>query len=227
MHILLVDDDPKYRATVADGLAHSGCSCTTAADGDEAWRRLSSTEEALPDLVLLDVMMPGSSGWALLERMREAAMDVPVIFVTARDAVEERVHGLGLGADDYVIKPFALSELLARIEAVLRRRKASETLVFEDLRLDPSRRRVWRGERQVDLSPREFDLLRTLIERQGRTVSRPELLREAWNIDFDPETNVVDVHVRRLRAKLDRFGPELIRTVRGEGYCLGRAGGER
>ena len=205
----------------------SGCSCTTAADGDEAWRRLSSTEEPAPDLVLLDVMMPGSSGWALLERMREAAMDVPVIFVTARDAVEERVHGLGLGADDYVIKPFALSELLARIEAVLRRRKASETLAFEDLRLDPSRRRVWRGERQVDLSPREFDLLRTLIERQGRTVSRPELLREAWNIDFDPETNVVDVHVRRLRAKLDRFGPELIRTVRGEGYCLGRAGGER
>jgi two-component system copper resistance phosphate regulon response regulator CusR len=225
MRILLVDDDPKYRANVADGLTHSGCSCTTAADGDEAWRLLSSTEESPPDLVLLDVMMPGSSGWALLERMRAAAMDVPVIFVTARDAVEERVHGLGLGADDYVLKPFALSELLARIEAVLRRRKASETLTFDDLRLDPSRRRVGRGEKQVDLSPREFDLLRTLIERQGRTVSRPELLREAWNIDFDPETNVVDVHVRRLRAKLDRFGPELIRTVRGEGYCLGGARG--
>jgi two-component system copper resistance phosphate regulon response regulator CusR len=222
MRILLVDDDPKYRATVADGLTHSGYECATAGEADEAWMLLSGGDP-LPDLVLLDVMMPGRSGWTLLERMRADALDVPVIFVTARDAVEERVHGLGLGADDYVIKPFALSELLARIEAVLRRRKASQTLAFADLRLDPSRRRVWRGERQVDLSPREFDLLRTLIEHQGRTVTRRELLREAWSIDFDPETNVVDVHVRRLRAKLDRFGPELIRTVRGEGYRLGGA----
>jgi two-component system copper resistance phosphate regulon response regulator CusR len=223
MRILLVDDDPKYRATVADGLTQSGHACELAADAQEAWALLSR-DQPLPDLVLLDVMMPGSSGWTLLERMREAAQDVPVIFVTARDAVEERVHGLGLGADDYVIKPFALSELMARIEAVLRRRNASETLSFADLRLDPSRRRVWRGERQVDLSPREFDLLRSLIAHQGRTVTRPELLREAWGIAFDPETNVVDVHVRRLRAKLDRFGPELIETVRGKGYRLGGKG---
>ena len=220
MRILIVDDDPKFRGTIADGLRQCQHTCETADSSAQAWEIVSAPDREPFDIVLLDVMMPESSGWELLQRMRGAGHDVPVIFVTARDAVEERVRGLELGADDYVIKPFALSELLARIEAVARRHKTSEILSVADLRLDPSRRRLWRGDRQVDLSPREFDLLRALLVHRGRTLSRPELLRDAWGIEFDPETNVVDVHVRRLRLKLDRFGPGLIETVRGEGYRL-------
>src|SRR5262245_46665952 len=171
-------------------------------------------------MILLDVMMPALSGWELLHDLREHGRETPVIFVTARDAVEERVKGLRLGADDYVIKPFAFSELLARIEAVIRRRQSLAPIEVFDLRLDLARRQVRRGDRSIDLSPREFDLLLALVRAGGRVLSRSELLREVWSIEFDPGTNVVDVHIGRLRRKVDRHGPPLIQTVRGEGYRL-------
>jgi DNA-binding response OmpR family regulator len=147
-----------------------------------------------------------------------------VIFVTARDSVEERVKGLSLGADDYIIKPFAFDELQARIAAVLRRRSALQTVEYADLRIDLVRRSVWRAGRPIDLSPREFDVLRFLLSRSGRVVSRADLLREVWRISFDPGTNVVDVHIARLRRKLERQGPALLHTVRGEGYMLSKDG---
>jgi DNA-binding response OmpR family regulator len=217
---LLVDDDPKLRDYVSAGLAASGIACDTAADGEQALAALAGTPPGAFDVLLLDIMLPDRSGWDVLRELRGRGDDTPVIFVTARDAVEERVRGLQLGADDYVIKPFALTELLARIEAVTRRRKQSEVIEVGDLRIEPSHRRAWRGERRIDLSPREFDLLRTLVEHRGRVLSRPELLHRVWGIDFDPETNVVDVHIARLRRKLDHLGPPLIRTVRRSGYQI-------
>ena len=157
-----------------------------------------------------------------------AAMDMAAFWarsgvthlLTARDAVEERVRGLKLGADDYIIKPFAFDELLARIGAVVRRRQALPPLVYADLELDMARRQAKRGQKRIDLAPREFDVLRLLVQNAERVVTRQELLHEAWGIDFDPETNIVDVHVARLRKKLDRHGKPLIQTVRGEGYRL-------
>jgi DNA-binding response OmpR family regulator len=171
-------------------------------------------------MILLDVMMPVKDGWEFLHDLREKGRETPVIFVTARDAVEERVKGLRLGADDYIIKPFAFDELLARIDAVIRRRSALAPMSYGDLELDLARRAVKRGGEQVELSPREFDLLRTLMANHDKVLTRAKLLHEVWGIDFDPETNVVDVHVARLRRKVDRRGPPLIQTVRGEGYML-------
>jgi DNA-binding response OmpR family regulator len=223
MRLLVVDDDPKFRSYISSGLKESGIECATAADPDEALLTLQQEGRAF-DLILLDVMMPAKSGWDLLFDLREQGRETPVIFVTARDAVEERVKGLKLGADDYVIKPFAFSELLARIEAVIRRRQSLAPVEVFDLRLDLVRRQVTRGGRAIDLSPREFDLLLALVRASGKVLARSELLREVWNIDFDPGTNVVDVHIGRLRRKIDRIGSPLIHTVRGEGYRLSEDG---
>jgi DNA-binding response OmpR family regulator len=220
MRLLIVDDDPKFRAYISDGLRESGKECDTAADGAAAMRMLEEPGRLPFDLILLDVMMPVQNGWELLHELRAHGRETPVIFVTARDAVEERVKGLKLGADDYIIKPFAFDELLARIDAVIRRRRALAPVEYADLRLDLSRRTVTRAGNPVDLSPREFDLLRTLVENHDRVMTRAELLHDVWAIDFDPETNVVDVHVARLRRKLDRHGEPLIHTVRGEGYKI-------
>jgi DNA-binding response OmpR family regulator len=224
VHILVVDDDPKFRSYVSRGLTESGFPCTTAPDGRAGIELLRSSAADAFDLVLLDVMMPEKSGFELLSELRGAGRDTPVIFVTARDAVLDRVRGLQLGADDYIVKPFAFDELLARIEAVVRRRYGWTTLVHGDLELDLVRRLVRRAGRAIDLSPREFDLLRAMIARRGSTATRAELLREVWGIEFDPETNVVDVHVGRLRRKLDRRGSPLIETVRGSGYRVVEAG---
>jgi two-component system copper resistance phosphate regulon response regulator CusR len=224
MRVLVVDDDPKLRSYVSAGLRESGMQCEAAADAREALEILDRTRAEPFDVILLDVMMPGRDGWELLHDLREAGRETPVMFVTARDAVEERVKGLQLGADDYIIKPFAFDELLARIQAVVRRRQAMGPVEYSDLRIDLARRAVWRSGKPIDLSPREFDLLRVLLARRERVVSRPELLHEVWGIDFDPGTNVVDVHVARLRRKLERQGPPLVRTVRGEGYMLSEAG---
>lgn len=221
MHCLVVDDDPKFRSYVSSGLEQSGIRCTTAPDGGAALALLGEPGHAHVDLILLDVMMPVKNGWELLHDLRARSQETPVIFVTARDAVEERVRGLQLGADDYIIKPFAFDELLARIGAVVRRRQALPPLVYADLELDMARRQAKRGARRIDLAPREFDVLRLLVQNAERVVTRQELLHEAWGIDFDPETNIVDVHVARLRKKLDRHGRPLIQTVRGEGYRLG------
>lgn len=219
MRILLVDDDPKLRATMRRGLEENGMECVEAASVDEAEEALS-TATAPYSMILLDVMMPGRTGWEFLEALRAAGKDVPVIFLTARHEVDERVKGLGLGADDYIIKPFAFSELLARMQAVLRRRDTLPAIQVGNLRLDLAARRVWRGERQVDVSSREFDFLRTLAEKPGTVFHRRELLSKVWNIEFDPGTNVVDVLVARLRRKLDPAGGPLIETVVGQGYRM-------
>ncbi len=220
MRILVVDDDPKFRSYISTGLAESGIDSVTAGDPAAALEVLSTDKKGF-DLILLDVMMPVKTGWDLLIELRQEGRETPVIFVTARDTVEERIKGLKLGADDYVIKPFAFSELLARIEVAVRRRKALPPIEAFDLRLDLVRRQVTRAGKQLELSPREFDLLLTLVRAGGETLSRSDLLRNVWGIEFDPGTNVVDVHIGRLRRKLDRQGAALIHTVRGEGYRLG------
>jgi DNA-binding response OmpR family regulator len=217
MRLLIVDDDPKFRTYISSGLQESGIETATAADGEAALAILTSDPRAF-DLILLDVMMPAKTGWELLMEIRQQGRETPVIFVTARDSVEERVKGLKLGADDYVIKPFAFNELVARIEAVIRRRKSLAPIEVADLRLDLAKRQVTRAGKLVDLSPREFDLLLALARANGEVLTRTDLLRDVWSIDFDPGTNVVDVHIGRLRRKLGREGSPLIHTVRGEGY---------
>ena len=219
MKILIVDDDPKVRGFVSQGLAQQGIESVCAGDGEEAARALETLANK-PDLILLDVMMPGRSGVEFLQDLRAKGSEIPVIFVTAKRGVEDRVQGLRTGADDYILKPFEFDELLARIEAVVRRRQAIPVYEIGDLRIDVGRRIVERGKERIDLSPKEFDLLRTLAEGRGRTISRQELLRVVWGIHFDPETNVVDALVARLRRRLDRSPPHLIETVIGEGYRL-------
>jgi two-component system copper resistance phosphate regulon response regulator CusR len=220
MKLLLVDDDPKFRTYMRKGLEESGMQVETAEDGEQATRVLESRGPGRFDLLLLDVMMPRSSGWQVLERLRRRGDPTPVIFLTARSGVDERVKGLQLGADDYVIKPFEFSELLARIEAVRRRHAKSAEIVLGDLRLDLERRAVECKGVRIEMSPREFELLLTLARVRGRVVSREELLHAVWGMDFDPGTNVVNVLVARLRRRLEAWAPKLIRTVVGAGYVL-------
>jgi DNA-binding response OmpR family regulator len=217
MRLLVVDDDSKLRSYVMAGLRERGMDCDEAAEGEEALRKLRETPGGF-DLILLDVMLPARSGWELLEEIRLEGNETPVIFVSALDAVEERVKGLRMGADDYVVKPFAFDELVARVETVIRRRKALTPIEIGDVRLDLSRRVAFRGGKQVDVSPREFDLLLALARADGEILSRSELLRNVWGIEHEPGTNLVDVHIGRLRRKLEPHGPSLIHTVRGKGY---------
>jgi DNA-binding response OmpR family regulator len=218
--VLLVDDDSKLGALVSAGLRESGMECTVASNGADALAILTDPERHPFDVALLDVMMPGLTGWELLARMRELGHDLPVVFVTARESIDERVRGLRLGADDYVVKPFAFAELLARIESVVRRRRKNSELRLRELHLDLTRRTVVIGGRPLDLSPREFDVLRLLVEGSARVVTRQELLREVWQMHDDPGTNVVDVHVGRLRRKLGLARGPWIHTVRGKGYSF-------
>lgn len=220
VNLLLVDDDPKFRGFMQKGLQESGMHIETAESGEQAMALLESRGPGAFDLLLLDVMLPKSTGWDVLERLRKRGDPTPVIFLTARSAVEERVKGLLLGADDYVIKPFEFSELLARIEAVRRRHAAPSVLQVGSLRLDLERHVVdCRGVR-IEMSPREFDLLLTLARARGQVLTRGELLEKVWGMEFDPGTNVVNVLIARLRRRLDAWAPGLIRTVVGEGYSL-------
>jgi two-component system copper resistance phosphate regulon response regulator CusR len=218
MRILAVDDDPKIRTFVSKGLSESGMECETAPDGETALELLRTRRF---DLVLLDVMLPGLQGWDVLDALRREGNTVPVIWVTARDALEERVRGLRSGGDDYVVKPFDFAELVARIHAVLRRRADSHRVRVSDLEIDPLAGTVTRAGKALDLTRTEFALLRALAERVGEPVSRTALLQQVWGIAFDPGTNMVDVHIRRLRRKVDApFAHPLIQTVRGSGYAL-------
>jgi DNA-binding response OmpR family regulator len=217
MKILLVDDDPRLRDNLRRGLEHAGHEAVAAASADEAEAVLATQRF---DLLLLDVMMPGRDGWELLEALRARGLDVPVIFLTARDAVEERVRGLSAGADDYLTKPFALEELVARIAAVTRRRSATTSVVHGALKLDPQRRVAHFDGQRVELSPREFDLLSALARAAGRPLSRRELLAEVWGIEFEPQTNTIEVHIARLRRRLGTRGKNLVRTEVGKGYSL-------
>jgi two-component system copper resistance phosphate regulon response regulator CusR len=220
MRILLAEDELRIRAFLSRGLREEGFTVEEAADGAAAERALA---EATPELVVLDWMLPGVSGLAVLQRMRAAGDMTPVIMVTARDAVADRTLALNAGADDYVVKPFAFEELLARIRAVLRRSsgRPSPVLQYQDLALDPSTRRVTRAGQEIRLTAREFALLQFLLEHKGEVVSRTRIVEAVWEHDFETFSNVVEVYVRYLRAKVDEpFGQRLIKTVRGVGYAL-------
>ncbi len=217
--LLVVDDDPKLQEAMLMGLEDSGMTAEAAGTAEEAYALLVDEGRRF-DLILLDVMLPGDSGWELLDKLRQRSISTPVIFVTARHQVDERVKGLQLGADDYIVKPFELAELLARIDVVLRRAQRTSVLQVGDLRIDPVLRRVERSGVRIEVSPRELDLLQLLAGSPGQTFGREELLREVWGIGFDPGTNVVNVLVARLRRRLEQQGPALIETVVGEGYRL-------
>jgi two-component system copper resistance phosphate regulon response regulator CusR len=216
--ILVIDDDPRIREVLRDGLTQMGMEIETAEDGLSGLERLQAGSF---DMILLDVMLPDIQGWDLLTRLRQLGIHTPVILVTARDAVDERIKGLLLGGDDYVVKPFVFNELCARIQAVLRRKAQNMEWRVGDLVLDHLQGRVRRGRAELDLTRVELGLLRRLMERRGHVVSREDLLKSVWGIDFNPGTNLVEVHIRRLRHKVDRpFGRPLIHTVRGQGYVV-------
>ena len=225
MRVLIVEDEPKMAALVRRGLVEEGHAADVAARGEDAvWMA-----EAHPyDAIVLDVMLPGLSGFDTCRQLRNAGVWTPVLMLTARDAVEDRVSGLDAGADDYLGKPFSLAEVLARLRALVRRggiERPTELLV-DDLKLDPASRRVWRGETEIALSPKEFALLETFMRRPGEVLSRLQLIEHAWDFAYENRSNVVDVYVRYLREKVDRpFGRSSIETVRGAGYRLNEADG--
>jgi two-component system, OmpR family, copper resistance phosphate regulon response regulator CusR len=223
MHLLVIEDEPKTVDYLKRGLEESGFVVDTARTGTDGLH-LALTGEY--DLVVLDVMLPGLNGWGVVQKLRERK-STPVLFLSARDELDDRVHGLELGGDDYLVKPFAFVELLARIRTLLRRGPVREAdqLAIGDLEIDVIRRRVRRGGTRVDLTPREFSLLHLLARRRGEVLSRAQIASHVWDMNFDSDTNVVDVAVRRLRAKVDDpFTVKLIHTVRGMGYVLDTQG---
>ena len=221
MKILIVEDEPKTGDYLKQGLSEAGFLADLARDGVDGVH-LALTGDY--DLVVLDVMLPKLDGWQVLREIRRNGRQLPVLFLTARDQVEDRVKGLEFGADDYLVKPFAFSELLARVRALLRRGRASgehELLQIADLELDLLRRRVTRAGKRIELTAKEFALLELLLRRQGEVLPRSLIASQVWDMNFDSDTNVIEVAVRRLRAKIDDdFEPKLIRTVRGMGYVL-------
>jgi two-component system, OmpR family, copper resistance phosphate regulon response regulator CusR len=220
MRILIIEDEKKAAAFLRKGLTESGFIVDVAENGEDGLFRALSVQH---DLVILDAMLPYKDGWSVLSEMRRAGRSTPVLFLTARDAVSDRVKGLELGADDYLVKPYAFTELLARVRALLRRRGERQLDVLEiaDLRIDLPRHRADRGEARLDLAPKEFALLSLLMRRQGEVLSRLVIAEQVWDMNFDSDSNVVDVAVRRLRRKVDDpFAVKLIHTVRGMGYVL-------
>src|SRR5919198_2727682 len=218
MRILLVEDDVRMAAAVRRALKGAGVVADVAIKGSDA---LWMVRAADYDAVVLDVMLPDLDGFETCRRLRADSVWVPIIMLTAKDAVEDRVRGLDGGADDYLTKPFSLAELLARLRALSRRRAGERptATVVGDLRLDPATRQVWRGEREIELSAREFALLEAFMRRPGEVLSQSQLLEAAWDLGYEPRSNVVEVYVRYLREKIDRpFGVESLETVRGMGY---------
>lgn len=220
MRLLIVEDEPKTGGYLHQGLSEAGHVVDLARTGIDGLH-LARTGDY--DLVVLDVMLPGLDGWQVLKALRDEGHGVPVLFLSARDDVADRVRGLELGADDYLVKPFAFSELLARLRTLLRRgtAKEPERLSVADLELDQIRRRAVRQGRRIDLTAKEFALLQLLMRRQGEVLSRALIASQVWDMNFDSDTNVVDVAIKRLRSKVDEPFPErLIHTVRGMGYVL-------
>jgi two-component system copper resistance phosphate regulon response regulator CusR len=229
MKILVVEDEVKTGDYLKQGLTEAGFVVDLARDGLDGLHLALETGAGY-DLAILDVMLPGIDGWTLLQRLREAGREMPVLFLTARDEVSDRVRGLELGADDYMVKPFAFAELLARVRIQLRRgavnkgghaSREPDFLRAADLEMDLLRRRVLRAGQRIDLTAKEFALLELLLRRQGEILPRSLIASQVWDMNFDSDTNVIEVAVRRLRAKIDDgFEPRLIRTVRGMGYVL-------
>jgi two-component system OmpR family response regulator len=220
MRVLIVEDEIKMSSLIRRGLQDEGLSADVAVKGEDALWMAGSTEY---DAIVLDVMLPGIDGFETCRRLRSGGVWSPVLMLTARDAVEDRVAGLDGGADDYLSKPFSFVELLARLRALARRGSVERPAVLAvgDLRLDPSTRQVWRGTSEVDLSSKEFAILETFMRRPGEVLSRYQLLEHAWDYEYENRSNVVDVYVRYLREKVDRpFGVVSIETVRGAGYRL-------
>jgi two-component system, OmpR family, response regulator len=220
MRVLVVEDDVKMAGLVQRGLIEDGHLADVAATGEAAIWMARATDY---DAIVLDVMLPGVNGFEVCGTLRASDVRSPILMLTARDAIEDRVTGLDQGADDYLTKPFSFDELLARLRALVRRGSADPRPVLEigDLRMDPSTRQVWRGETEVALSTKEFALLETLMRRPGQMLSRFDLLEHAWDGNYENRSNVVDVYVRYLREKIDRpFGTNSIETVRGAGYRL-------
>jgi two-component system, OmpR family, response regulator len=225
MRVLVVEDEVKMAALVRRGLTEDGQSVDVAQTGEEALVMAGATEY---DAIILDVMLPGVHGFEVCRRLRKEGIWAPVLMLTARDAVEDRIAGLDTGADDYVIKPFSFAELLARLRALARRGPVERPPVLEvgALRLDPATHQVWRGEADIHLSTKEFTLLEILMRRPGQVLSRFDLLEHAWDYAYENRSNVIDVYIRYLRDKVDRpFGVTSIETVRGAGYRLRTDGG--
>jgi two-component system, OmpR family, response regulator len=225
MRVLVVEDDVKMASLLRRGLLEEGLAADVARTGDDALWMAEATEY---DAIVLDVMLPGADGFDVCRRLRESGRWSPVLMLTARDAVEDRVAGLDAGADDYLTKPFSFAELLARLRALARRAPLERAAVLEagDLRLDPATRRAWRGDVEIVLSAKEFALLETFMRRPGQVLSQMQLLDAAWDLGYEQRSNVVEVYVRYLREKVDRpFGVASLETVRGLGYRLRKDGG--
>lgn len=220
MHILIVEDDKKTASYLRKGLSESGFNVEVAENGDDG---LEIAHSGTFDLIILDVMLPRRDGWSVASEIRRSGKQIPILFLTARDSVQDRVKGLELGADDYLIKPFAFSELLARVRSILRRgpSRQSETLGVGDLEMDLPRHKATRSGVPLDLTVKEFLLLSLLVRRSGEVLSRTLIAEQVWDMNFNSDTNIVDVAVRRLRSKVDDpFAKKLIHTVRGVGYVL-------
>jgi len=219
--VLVVDDEENITYLLVTALRHFGFDVDTAASGREGLAKATDTR---PDLVLLDVMLPDLNGFDVCRRLRDAGVQVPVLFLTARDATEDKVRGLTLGGDDYVTKPFSLEEVVARVRAILRRTgrlsDAGPPLAYADLVMDDDAHQVRRDGQLVELSPTEYKLLRYLLGNAGKVVSKAQILDHVWEYDFGGEASVVETYISYLRKKLDPLGPPLIQTVRGIGYSL-------
>ena len=220
MRVLIVEDELKMASLLRRGLGEAGHSADVARTGDDALWMAKAVEY---DAIVLDLMLPGLSGVEVCRRLRDDGVWSPVLMLTARDGVADRIAGLDAGADDYLTKPFSFAELLARLRALARRGSAERPAVLEagDLRLDPATRQAWRGDAEIGLSPKEFTLLEAFMRRPGQVLSRLDLLEHAWDFAYENRSNVVDVYVRYLRDKIDRpFGRASLETVRGVGYRL-------
>jgi two-component system response regulator MprA len=222
-HILVIDDDEKITSMLRRSLAFEGYSVTTANNGAEGLRQMLAME---PSLLILDVMMPQMDGWEVCRRVREGGSSVPILMLTAKDEVADRVRGLDLGADDYLVKPFALEELLARIRSLMRRRgdaaeQKTNRTQYEDIMLDTDTREVIRSGHTIELTTKEFDLLHLFLQNPKRVLSRDIIMEKIWGYDYSGESNVLEVYIALLRQKLEEYGGKrIIQTVRGAGYVL-------
>jgi two-component system OmpR family response regulator len=221
MRVLIVEDDLEASAAMAKGLGEVGYECSTAADGEEG---LTAADKSRFDVLIVDRMMPRLDGVSMVERLRARGDQTPVLFLSALGEIQDRVTGLRAGGDDYLVKPYAFPELMARVEALARRRETGSVqtiLKVGDLEMDLLGREVRRAGQEIDLQPREFQLLEFLMRNAGQSVTRTMLLEKVWEYHFDPQTNVIDVHISRLRAKIDKgFERAMLQTVRGAGYRL-------